>query len=370
MSALADHGAPSPVRVNLGDRSYDIHIGAGVLARAGDLIAPLVGAGSIFIITHPIVDRLHGAALREGLAQLHPETIFVPAGERHKSLRRAALLYDELLSRGADRNATAIAFGGGVIGDLAGFVAATYMRGIGYLQIPTTLLAQVDASVGGKVAVDHPQAKNLIGCFHQPLLVLADVETLRTLSKRDCRAGLAEVVKHGVIADADLFAWMEQNAADIARRGPDAIIHMVRRSCEIKARVIAQDERESGLRAILNFGHTIGHALESLTRYRDLRHGEAVAIGMVAAARVARALKLFPDAEADRVERLLSQLGLPTRVSGLAAEAILGAMSLDKKAVGRVPRFVLPRAIGEVEFGCQAPARVVRDVLADLGAAP
>jgi 3-dehydroquinate synthase len=368
MAAPAGQHLP-PVRVALGDRSYEIHIGAGTLADARRLISPGAAPGALFVITHPAVQRLHGEALRAGLAPLAPETILVPAGERHKTLRRAALLYDELLARGADRRSIIIAFGGGVVGDLAGFVAATYMRGIAYVPVPTTLLAQVDASVGGKVAVDHPQAKNLIGCFYQPRLVIADADTLRTLSRRDYVAGLAEVVKHGLIADASLFAWMEENASAITRRLPDPIVHMVRRSCEIKAGVIAQDERESGLRATLNLGHTVGHALETLTRYRDLRHGEAVAIGMVAAARLAAAVGVFPAADAERIERLLSRLGLPTRLPDVNAGDMVRTMSADKKSAAGRPRFVLPRAIGQVEFGREVPLETLRHVLGQLGAA-
>jgi 3-dehydroquinate synthase len=244
------------------------------------------------------------------------------------------------------------------------------MRGVPYAQAPTTLLAQVDASVGGKVAVDHPQAKNLIGAFYQPRVVIADGDVLRTLPAREYRSGLAEVIKHAVIADAELFGWLQVNVNAVARREPAATMHMVRRSCEIKADVVRQDERESGVRAVLNFGHTVGHALEALGGYRAFRHGEAVAMGMVAAARVAAATGRFSAGEADEIERLLECYRLPTRIPGFSVGQITTAMRADKKAAFGVPRFVLPLAIGRAEFGVEAPEEAVVRVLADLGAIP
>lgn len=354
------------IRVTLDARSYDIHIGSGLLRRAGELVGATLPSHRLFAITHPGLARLHGGELFPalGLSGVIP----VPAGERQKSLRRAARLYDELLRLGADRKSALVAFGGGVIGDLAGFVAATYMRGLPFVQIPTTLLAQVDASVGGKVAVDHPKAKNLIGAFHQPSLVIADSDVLRTLSGRDYRAGLAEVVKHGVIADAALFAWMETSVPAILRREAEALGRMVARSCEIKAEVVRQDERESGLRAILNFGHTTGHALESLTSYRTLRHGEAVAIGMVAAARLSARLGLCDREVGERIKRLLAALQLPTQIPELPAEEIMRAMQSDKKAVSGTPRFVLTRGVGQAEIVSDAPREAVLEALLSAGA--
>jgi 3-dehydroquinate synthase len=358
----------APLRVDLGERSYDIHLGPGLLAAAGALIAGAVSPSRAFIITHPAIDRLHGEVLRDGFRSFPFDTILVPASERQKSLRRAGLLYDRLLASGADRGSAVVAFGGGVIGDLAGFVAATYMRGISYVQVPTTLLAQVDASVGGKVAVDHPQAKNLIGAFHQPGIVIADSDALRTLPARDYRAGIAEVVKHAVILAPDLFTWLQQNLDALARRDPAAIAHAVRRSCEIKGEVVRQDERERGLRAILNFGHTVGHAVETLAGYRTLRHGEAVSVGMVAAARMAVAMGRFPRSAAADIESLLARCRLPVRLPAFSVEAIISTMAGDKKAAAGVPRFVLLRAIGEVENGVEVPEQVVASVLRDLGA--
>jgi len=356
------------LRVELGERSYDIHAGSAVLARAGALIRAATGSDGGFVITHPVVDRLHGEVLGKGLGSFAHETILVPAGERQKSVRRAAVLWDELLARGADRRSVVIAFGGGVIGDLAGFVAATYMRGIPYVQVPTTLLAQVDSSVGGKVAINHPKGKNLIGAFYQPRLVLADAGVVKTLRARDYRAGIAEVVKHAVIADAGMFDWLERNARSAARREPEAVSYMVRRSCEIKGEVVRRDEREAGPRAVLNFGHTVGHALEILGGYRAFRHGEAVAVGMVAAARVAERTGVLSAEEEERIERLLKAFRLPTRIAGMPAAGITKAMRSDKKALAGTPRFVLPRAIGEVEIGVEVEPAVLGEVLADLGA--
>ena len=362
--------APSPpaaLRVDLGERGYDIHIGAGLLARASRLIRATAGARG-FVITHPAIAKLHGEALTAGLGDLDTQTIAIPAGERQKSLSRASALWTELLTRGADRRSVVIAFGGGVVGDLAGFVAATYMRGVPYVQVPTTLLAQVDSSVGGKVAINHPQAKNLIGAFYQPRLVLADVSTLLTLPAREYRSGLAEVVKHAAIADARLFAWLREHRAGISDREPEVLAPLVRRNCEIKVEVVRKDEREEGLRAILNFGHTVGHALESLSDYRTLRHGEGVAIGMVVAARIATLLGLASKEVEQDVCALLEAFGLPTRIPETSAAAIVHSMKADKKSLGGAPRFVLPRALGKMELGCEVPAAVVKKAIRGLGA--
>jgi 3-dehydroquinate synthase len=336
-----------------------------MLGQAGELIAAVAG-GRGFVMTHPAIARLHGPALSTGLAPFDHETIHIPAGERQKSLRRASALWDELVSRGADRQSVIVAFGGGVIGDLAGFVAACYMRGVPYVQIPTTLVAQVDSSVGGKVAVNHPRAKNLIGAFYQPLLVVADVSLLHTLPAREYRQGLAEAVKTALIADPELFQWFEANVAAVARRDESALAHMVRRCCEIKADIVSADERESGRRAVLNFGHTVGHALEALAGYRRLRHGEAVSIGMSAAARVAERLGMFSEAEAERLANLLSSFRLPTRIPGTPISAVLEAMQSDKKTLAGSPRLVLPREIGRVQAGCEVPQSLLREVLAEV----
>jgi len=350
------------VRVDLEPRPYDIHVGAGLLARTADLVAPL-HPSRVLVLTHPAIARLHGPALLAPFGANSPEVIEIPSGERRKSLRWAARLYDELLARRADRASVLLTFGGGVVGDLGGFVAATYMRGLRFVQVPTTLLAQVDASVGGKVAVDHPHAKNLIGAFYQPSLVVADTSTLHTLPAREYRCGLAEVVKHGVIADAVFFAWLEDSTPAVAARDPDALLHLVRRNCEIKAAVVAADEREAGLRAILNFGHTAGHALETLTGYRALRHGEAVAMGMVAAARLSETLGLCPPEVGNRIARLLTAFRLPTTLPALDTDELIATMRSDKKAVAGTIRFVLPRDIGTVEIVDQVPEAALREAL-------
>ncbi len=358
----------APLVVRLGERSYEIHIGPGLLSRAGELISSAAG-GKGFVVTHPRIQRLHGETLRRGLGRCKTETILVPAGERQKSLRRATVLWDELLKRGADRGSVVIAFGGGVIGDLAGFVAATYMRGVPYVQFPTTLLAQVDASVGGKVAINHARAKNLIGAFYEPRLVIADVSVLSTLSPRDYREGIAEVVKTAAIADAGLFDWLERTRMEVLARDTTALTDLVRRCCEIKAGVVERDERESGPRAILNFGHTVGHALESLMGYGALRHGEAVSIGMAAAARMSVLLGLMQGEDERRLVELLAAFELPTLIPGIPVGDILSAFSMDKKVVRGVPRFVVLRGIGRAEWGCDVPSRIVRKALSAVGAA-
>ncbi len=355
------------VRVELGARGYDIHIGPGVLGRAGELISGLAPS-RVFVLSHPTVMRLHGAALLASFGADRPEALLVPSGERAKTLRTAARLYDQLLSRGADRRSVLIAFGGGVTGDLGGFVAATYMRGIRFVQAPTTLLAQVDASVGGKVAVDHPRAKNLIGAFYQPQCVLADTRVLHTLPPREYRSGLAEVVKHGAIASAGFFAWLEQSVPAIRAHEDETLVPMVRRNCEIKAAVVSADERESGVRATLNFGHTVGHALESVAGYGALRHGEAVSIGMVVAARLSEALDLCSCEVGDQLESLLEELDLPARVLDLPAEAIVRAVRADKKTVAGIPQFVLIREIGRVEASHSVPESALRQALRAAGA--
>ncbi|MFB3882009.1 MAG: 3-dehydroquinate synthase [Armatimonadota bacterium] len=357
----------SALLVALGARSYEIHVEPGALARAGRVIEAAAG-GRGFVITDGRVEVLHGAALRAGLGRFRAETIIVPAGERQKSLRRAGMLWEELLRRGADRESVVVAFGGGVVGDLAGFVAATYMRGLPFVQIPTTLLAQVDSSVGGKVAINHPRAKNLIGAFHQPRAVIADVSVLQTLRRRDYREGIAEAVKTAVIADPAFYGWLEANQRAVASRDPSALCHLVSRCCELKARVVESDERESGRRALLNFGHTVGHALESLTGYGRLRHGEAVSVGMVAAARLSRLLGLLSSEDERRLVSLLAEFGLPTTIPGIGASAILEQIKLDKKARAGVPELVVLKAIGKARWGVQVGPRVLRAALRRAGA--
>ena len=301
------------LRIALGERSYPIHIGAGLLDRA-DLIMPFLARKSVAVVTNTTVaplflERLAGALAREGVEVAR---IVVADGEAHKDWNTLNAVFDALLERRCGRDTTLIALGGGVIGDLAGFAAATYQRGVQYVQIPTTLLAQVDSSVGGKTAINHPLGKNMIGAFHQPRLVLADTDTLETLPERELRSGLAEVIKHGLIRDAEFFAWLEKNIGRLLSREAAALEHAVLRSVAIKAEVVAQDERENGLRRVLNFGHTFGHAIETGLGYGAWLHGEAVAAGMAMAADLSRQLGYLSEADTGRIRALLQRAGLPT----------------------------------------------------------
>jgi len=350
------------VRVNLGDRSYDIHIQEGCHAWAGQLLAQLPGqVSSVVIVSNREIDRSYGEAIRSSLteAALPHHTLLVPGGERYKSLETANRLYGDLLQRKVDRHAVILALGGGVIGDLAGFVAGTYQRGIRFVQVPTSLLAQVDSSVGGKVGVNHPLGKNMIGVFLQPCMVLLDPHALATLPQRELRGGLAEVIKYGVIWDEDFFAYLENHVDPILRLETQAIKYLIRCSCQIKARVVEQDERESGLRAILNFGHTAAHAVETHTRYERFTHGEAVAIGMVIAARIAHGMGMLRAEPVHRLIRLLERFGLPTHLPKADPGVLIELMETDKKALAGKVRFVLPTKIGRVEV----VDTVTRDIL-------
>lgn len=338
------------VRVRLGVRSYDIIIRERALDALGAALADCGGASRVALVTNPVVNRLWGAAAIRSLqaAGLPTTPIEIPPGERYKSLTTARRVYARLVEAGLDRRCAVVALGGGVVGDLAGFVAATYLRGVTLVQAPTTLLAQVDASVGGKVAVNLPQGKNLVGAFYQPSVVVVDVTTLGTLPRRQLRSGLAEVVKHGVIADAALFSYLESNATQAIAAEPATMRHLIKRSCEIKASVVALDEREAGRRTILNFGHTIGHALETHSRYRRFSHGAAVAVGMMAACRVGQHLGLMQDDTPERLLALLNRLGLSTHIAGVTVDDLLPIMHRDKKALAEEVRMVLPVRMGEV----------------------
>jgi 3-dehydroquinate synthase len=333
----------------LAERSYDVHVAAGLLSRAGELTCALGDLGNIFIITNPTVDAIYGDALRASLAAAagRAETIAIPDGEQYKTLDTLRTIYDRVLAQGAERRTVIVALGGGVVGDVAGFAAATVLRGIRLVMVPTTLLAQVDSSVGGKTAVNHDRGKNLIGAFHQPALVVSDTSTLTTLPEREYRAGLAEVVKYGVIVDAGLFELLEANAAAIVARDPELLTDVVARSVDLKAHIVERDEREGGLRAILNFGHTVGHAIEKVTGYSRFLHGEAVAIGMSAALRVSQAVGACDAATSDRLERLSASLGLPTELpADLDRSAIEAAIGFDKKVRGDAVTFIVADGIG------------------------
>lgn len=340
------------VRVDLGERGYDILIGEGVRRRVGGMAREVVRPSRVAVITDRTVAGLYGSEVSDSLkrAGLQTALIDIPPGEETKTLPQAGRLYSALVAAGLDRGSLVVALGGGVVGDLAGFVAATYMRGVPYLQVPTTLLAMVDSSVGGKVAVDLPEGKNLVGAFYQPRLVLIDPETLRTLPQREVRAGLAEVVKYGVILDAHFFAYLEEHAERLLALEPAVTVAVIRRCCELKAQVVQQDEREAGLRAILNYGHTFAHALEAVTGYRRFRHGEAVARGMVAASLLAEELGMVTEEVTRRQVSLLRRLGLEVAMpEDLSAEELMAAFGRDKKARSGRLRVVLPTRVGEVQ---------------------
>ena len=341
------------VRVDLGPRSYDIAIGTGALAGVGSFVAQRGDIAHAIVITDENVEKPHGVSVAESVATTSTavDLVVVEPGEPSKAIATAVELWETLLSLKADRQTAVLAVGGGVIGDLAGFIAATYARGIPFFQIPTTLLAQVDSSVGGKVGINLPDAKNMVGAFLQPRGVLIDTATLQTLPNREYRAGLAEVVKYGVILDAEFFAFLEANLGPILERDAAVLRHVIARCCRLKADIVQQDERElTGLRAMLNYGHTIGHALETLSGYGHLLHGEAVAIGMVCASRLAERLSRIDGQVTARQEKLLAAWGLPVAVPPLDVEEILVTMMHDKKARGGQVRFVLPSELGRVEL--------------------
>jgi len=342
------------VTVDLGSRSYDILIKAGLLEHLPSLLqeyklAPAKG----LVITDDKVDRLHGYAAQKRLndAGLKYPRAVVPAGENSKGQKQLFRMYDDAVEAGLERSSVIVAVGGGVVGDLAGYVAASYMRGLRFVQVPTTLLAMVDSAVGGKTGINLPQGKNLIGAFHQPSLVLCDLNTLKTLPTREFRAGLAEVIKYGVIYDRKFFDFCETYIQDALNGQAGVWEHLVSRSCQIKADVVGQDETEGGLRAILNFGHTLGHAIEAVAGYGRYLHGEAISIGMVFAARLSVAALGLPAAEAMRIEKLLLKAGLPARAPELKWSALRKAMEVDKKSAAGSPRFVLANEIGKVKFG-------------------
>jgi 3-dehydroquinate synthase len=337
---------PISMTVPLGERSYPIHIGEGLLQDAGWL-GGLFPARKVAVVSNEIVAPLHAGAIHAARAGAETHDIVLPDGESYKTLETVSRIFDALLERRFARDDLIVALGGGVIGDMAGFAAACYQRGIGFVQVPTTLLAQVDSSVGGKTGVNHPLGKNMIGAFHQPRAVVADIATLRTLPARELRAGLAEVVKYGLICDPVFFDWLESNASRLLGLDPDALMHAVHRSCVIKADIVVRDEHEQGDRALLNLGHTFGHAIESLTGYSRWLHGEAVAAGMLMAASMSQRCGWMSAAEVERIAALLHQLGLRTAVRGeVTPAAALAAMGLDKKVKGGRLRLVLMHGIG------------------------
>jgi 3-dehydroquinate synthase len=336
------------VRIALDERSYDIVIGSDVFGDAS-IYEGLPAASCAAIVSNETVAPLHSQRLAAALTTRYGKVIQVvlPDGEAHKNWQTLNTIFDALLAAGCDRKTTLFALGGGVVGDMTGFAAACYMRGVPYVQVPTTLLAQVDSSVGGKTAINHPMGKNMIGVFNQPLLVVADIATLSTLPQRELIAGLAEVIKYGPIADDAFLTWLEANLDALLARDPLALAHAIRRSCEIKAWVVSQDERETGLRAILNFGHTFGHAIEAGLGYGEWLHGEAVGCGMAIAAELSARLGLIEPHYAHRIQRLIEHAGLPIRAPALGVDRYQQLMSVDKKAEGGETRFVLIAAPGK-----------------------
>lgn len=341
------------VRVILGhERDYNIRIGFNIAETLKDFLHELPIGKKAAVITNPKLRKLYGEGIKKQFTKAGFSTAFLelPAGERYKTLRSVSKIYDFLIQERFERNSAIIALGGGVTGDVAGFAAATYLRGIPYIQIPTSLVAQVDSSVGGKTGVDHPLGKNLIGAFYQPVFVWADVAVLTTLHRREFIAGMAEVIKYGVIADEEFFSFIEDNYRGILSLDPELLIHLVERSCEIKAEVVGQDEKEKGLRAILNFGHTIGHAIETVTGYNRYLHGEAVSIGMVYASKLGHIMGLCDKDVYKRLEMLCRQIGLQTSMPELNFDALMDVMQRDKKVVNGKIRFIIPAGIGKVEI--------------------
>jgi len=371
--ASAPSSAPSPARraevghtlvpIDLGDRSYDILIGGGLMKA--ESFAGLPKSAKALIVTNTTVGPLYTARLRAAIAPLHKEVLDVelPDGEQFKDWPALNQVFTKLLEEAADRKTVLYALGGGVVGDMTGFAAACYMRGVPFVQVPTTLLAQVDSSVGGKTAINHPAGKNMIGAFYQPLRVVCDLDSLDTLPQRELLAGLAEVIKYGPIADAEFLGWLETNLDKLLARDRVALIHAVRRSCEIKAWVVGQDEKESGLRAILNYGHTFGHAIEAGMGYGAWLHGEAVACGMVMAADLSARLGLIDASTSQRIKALIERTGLPVVGPDLGAERYLELMQVDKKAEGGQIRFVVIGPLGQATMQ-PAPEDVVREVIA------
>jgi len=354
------------VKVNLGSDSYHIHIGSGILAQTGQQLKEEGFSNSLVIITNPVVEGLYGDALKQNLIRegFRVTVLQVPDGEEHKSLETAGRLYHQLTECYAERTTPILALGGGVIGDLAGFVAATYLRGVPLIQIPTSLLAQVDSSIGGKVAVDHGRLKNMIGAFYQPKLVISDIDTLKTLDNKILIDGLAEVIKYGVIRDEGFFSYIEENIDKIKSLDSEALEEIVSRSAEIKAEVVEKDEKDLGLRAILNYGHTVGHAIESVSDFR-VAHGMAVAIGMLAAARISHRMGILDKTELLRLESLIQRVGLPTTMPKLDIGEVTRAITHDKKVLkGRV-RFVLPQSLGKVFITDEVSPSLVEQTLAE-----
>ena len=353
----------STLTVHLGENSYDILAGSGLLPSLGRSCADLGLKGSVVVITNPLVSSLYGETVRRSLeaAGNTVAMIEIPDGEEFKNAQTLATVYDALIEAGMDRKSFIVALGGGVVGDLAGFAAATYLRGIPFVQVPTTLLAQVDSSVGGKTAIDHPRGKNLIGAFYQPALVLIDIQTLNTLADREFHAGLAEVVKYGVSLDPDFFEFLEENSGNILKKEREAVERMILHCCRIKADVVEQDEKENGIRAVLNYGHTLGHALETLSGYNQMVHGEAVAIGMALAARISEKRGFCTAEERGRITALLEIFGLSVASPPVERDKLLTAVMTDKKSRAGSISFICNRGIGGYAIEKMTPEQLLTE---------
>jgi 3-dehydroquinate synthase len=350
--------------VALGERSYPIHIGPGLIDSSA-LYGPHLSGGRAVIVTNKVVAALYLPRVRKALEQAGASVaqIMVEDGEQAKRWQSVDAICDAMLEARCGRDTLLVALGGGVVGDLAGFAAAVYQRGIPFLQVPTTLLAQVDSSVGGKTAINHARGKNMIGAFHQPRAVIADVAVLDSLPDRELRAGLAEVIKHGLALDLEFVDWLEGSIEKLLARQPEALVHAVRRSCELKARIVADDEREAGKRALLNFGHTFGHAIEGGAGYGSWLHGEAIAAGMVMAAELSARLGLIPGGDVQRVRKLIERAGLPVAGPALSAELMLELMAVDKKAAKGKIRFVVLESIGRARVQGGVEQELVRKAI-------
>jgi len=352
------------LQVDLGASSYPITIGSGLLTDRNLLDSQIPGR-DLLIVTNTTVAKLYLAQLTGSFSQRHIAECILPDGEQHKTLQTAGWVLDALVANKMNRDATVLALGGGVVGDIAGFAASCYQRGIGYVQMPTTLLAQVDSSVGGKTGVNHSGGKNLIGAFYQPRAVIADTDALSTLPDREFNSGLAEVIKHGVVWDPMLFAWLEKTIPQLLARDTEALTYAIGRSCEIKATVVARDEREHNLRAILNFGHTFGHAIEAATSYETYLHGEAVALGMIIAADLSCRLGMIDAAVKERLRDMLARAGLPTEAPRIGAARAYELMQMDKKVLGGAIRLVLLEKLGRAIVTDQYPKAALEATLAE-----
>ena len=350
------------LNVDLGDRSYPILIGRSLLQNAS-VLERHIPARDVVLISNVTVAPLYAESVSKSLAAKRIVEVVLPDGEQHKTLANVSRILDVMVANRLGRDCAVVALGGGVVGDMAGFAAASYQRGVAFVQIPTTLLAQVDSSVGGKTGVNHPGGKNLIGAFHQPIAVIADTSTLNTLSPRELRSGLAEVIKYGLIRDVEFFDWLDANLDRMLNRDPDALAHAIRRSCEIKAEIVGRDEREQGERALLNLGHTFGHAIEAATGYKTWLHGEAVGAGMLMAAAMSRECGEMVSEDVQRLQTMLERVGLPIAAKEVSANTALENMQIDKKVQSGRIRLVLLRGIGTSYVTADYPDTALRKTL-------